>query len=50
MYIIRNGDNVDEIISKYKTTREILEEYNDMSNIKIGTKLIIPSNINENDK
>ena len=50
VYIIRNGDNIDEIISKYKTTREILEEYNDMSNIKIGTKLIIPSNINENDK
>ena len=49
VYIIRNGDNIDEIISKYKITREILEEYNDMSNIKIGTKIIIPSNKNEND-
>lgn len=50
IYIIRNGDNIDEIISKYKTTREILEEYNDMNNIKIGTKLIIPNTKNENDK
>lgn len=50
VYIVRNGDNVDEIISKYKTTREILEEYNDMNNIKIGTKIIIPNIKNENDK
>jgi len=50
VYIIRNGDNLEDIISKYKTTRETLEEYNDMSNIKIGTKLIIPNTKNENDK
>ena len=50
VYIIRNGDNIDEIISKYKTTREKLEEYNDMNSIKIGTKLIIPNTQNENDK
>lgn len=50
VYIIRDGDNLDEVISKYKTTREILEEYNDMSNIKIGTKLIIPNTKDENDK
>ena len=50
VYIVRNGDNIEEIISKYKTTREKLEEYNDMSNIKIGTKLIIPNLKDENDK
>lgn len=50
VYIIRNGDNLDDIITKYKTTREKLEEYNDMSNIKIGTKLIIPNTKDENDK
>lgn len=50
VYIVRNGDTIDEIISKYKTTREILEEYNDMNNIKIGTKIIIPNIKNENDK
>lgn len=50
VYIIRNGDNIEDIISKYKTTRDKLEEYNDMSNIKIGTKLIIPNTKDENDK
>jgi len=50
VYIVRNGDNIEDIISKYKTTRECLEEYNDMSNIKIGTKLIIPNIKDENDK
>ena len=50
VYIVRNGDNVDDIISKYKTTREALEEYNDMTNIKIGTKLIIPTVCDEDNK
>lgn len=50
IYIVRNGDNVDDIISKYKTTREALEEYNDMTNIKIGTKLIIPTVCDEDNQ
>ena len=50
VYIVRNGDNVDDIISKYKTTRDALEEYNDMTNIKIGTKLIIPTVCDEDNK
>ena len=50
VYIVRNGDNIEDVMDKYKTNREILSEYNDMSNIKIGTKLIIPSTKDENDK
>lgn len=50
VYIVRNGDNIENIISKYKTTREKLEEYNDLSNIKIGTKIVIPNTKDENDK
>lgn len=50
VYIVRNGDNIEEVISKYNTTREKLEEYNDMSNIKIGSKLIIPNTNHENNK
>ena len=50
VYIVRKDDNIEEIISKYKTTRERLEEYNDMSNIKIGTKLIIPNTKDEDNK
>lgn len=43
VYIMREGDSVEEVLNKYKVTREILEEYNDLNNLKIGTKLIIPS-------
>ncbi len=45
VYILREDDNVDEVISKYKTTREDLAEYNDLDSLKIGTKLIIPTTI-----
>jgi len=44
IYIIREGDNLDTVIDKYKTTRDILSEYNDLSDIRIGTKIIVPSN------
>lgn len=44
VYILRDEDTLDEVISKYKVSREILEEYNDLNNIKTGTKIIIPYN------
>ena len=43
VYIIREGDNLDTVINKYKTSRDTLAEYNDLSDIRIGTKLIIPN-------
>ena len=43
IYIIREGDSLDTVINKYKTTRDILAEYNNLSDIRIGTKIIIPS-------
>lgn len=46
IYIIREGDTVDTILTKYNTTKEKLEEYNDLSEIKIGDKIIIPENNN----
>ena len=42
VYIVREGDTLEEIISKYETTKEILLDYNDLSEIKIGDKIIIP--------
>ena len=42
VYIVRENDTLDEIITKYKTTKEELGNYNDLDDIKIGTKLIIP--------
>lgn len=43
VYIVREGDTVDQITSKYNTTKEYLEEYNEINEIKIGDKIIIPA-------
>lgn len=43
IYIVRENDNLEDIMSKYKITREKLEEYNNLSEIKTGFKLIIPT-------
>ncbi len=42
VYIVKEDDNIDKIMNKYGVTKEELEDYNDLSNIKIGDKLIIP--------
>ena len=44
VHIFREKDDINEIIKMYNTTKEELEEYNDLSNITLGSKLIIPSN------
>lgn len=41
--IVKEGDNIDSILLKYNITRETLEQYNNLSEIKIGDKLIIPA-------
>ena len=43
VYILRENETLDEVITKYKTTREELSEYNDLDNLRVGSKLIIPS-------
>lgn len=43
--IVREGDSLEMIIQKYGTTKEELQKYNDLSEIKIGDKLIIPATI-----
>lgn len=42
VYILREEETITSIITKYKTTKEELEKYNDLTNLSIGTKLIIP--------
>lgn len=44
VYRVMEGDTIDKIIEKYNTTKEELEKYNDLGDIKIGDKLIIPAN------
>lgn len=43
VYIVREGDILETILEKYSTTKEKLEKYNNITEIKIGDKLIIPS-------
>ena len=42
VYIVRESDTIDSIIDKYKVTRDDLSLYNDLDNIKVGSKVIIP--------
>lgn len=42
VYILREEETITSLINKYKTSKEELENYNDLSNIGIGSKIIIP--------
>lgn len=44
VYIIRDGDTIDSILQKYKVSKNDLENYNDLKEIKLGDKIIIPTN------
>lgn len=46
IYILREEDTLETVLTKYAITKEELEEYNNLNEIKIGDKLIIPSGIN----
>lgn len=47
IYIVRENDTIETILSKYKISKETLEEYNNLSDIKLGSKVIIPDYKNE---
>ena len=42
VYIVKEGDTIDSVMEKYNVTKDSLCLYNDIENIKVGTKLIIP--------
>lgn len=42
VYIIREETSIESILEKYSITKEELENYNDLSSIGIGSKVIIP--------
>ena len=46
VYIVKDNDNIETICNKYKVKENDLKEYNDLSEIKVGDKLIIPE-VNE---
>jgi LysM repeat protein len=47
VYIIREGDTLNSILERFQVTKEDLEAYNDISNITVGLKIIIPTTIDE---
>ena len=49
VYIVREGDSIESIVQKYEINRDDLEQYNDLTEINLGDKLIIPSLYNEKD-
>lgn len=44
VHIYRENDSIDSIITKYNISKDDLEEYNNLNDITIGSKIIIPSN------
>lgn len=47
IYILRQEETIQSLIEKYHVTKEELESYNDLSNLTIGSKIIIPNTPNE---
>lgn len=43
VYIIRKEDTLETIMNKYNITKEKLSEYNNINEIKLGDKIIIPT-------
>ncbi len=41
--IVKESDTLESISLKYNVSKELLEQYNDVSELKIGDKLIIPA-------
>ena len=42
VYIVKDDDTVEKILTKYDIAKEDFENYNDINNIKAGDKVIIP--------
>ena len=43
VYIVRDGDTLESILDKYNVELDELKKYNDLSELKLGDKLIIPN-------
>lgn len=47
VYVFRQNDTIEAVMDKYQVTKEELENYNDLSSLTIGSKLIIPTHSSE---
>jgi len=46
IHIVTENDTIESIASDYEVTKEALNAYNNLSEVKIGDKIIIPANEN----
>ncbi len=47
VYIVREGDSLETIMQKYSVSKEDLEAYNNLNELKINDKIVIPANYEE---
>ena len=47
VYIMREEDTIESVMTKYTINKEILMKYNDLENVSLGDKIIIPAIISE---
>ena len=43
IYILRENDTLDEVLNRYGVTKEEISEYNQLDDLKVGSKLILPT-------
>lgn len=43
VYIFKDGDSIDSILEKYKISKDELLDYNQLEDITVGSKIVIPS-------
>ena len=48
VYIVRDGDTLESILDKYNVDVDEIKKYNDLSELKLGDKLIIPNTYETN--
>lgn len=42
VYIMRVNDTIEYVLDKYKVSKELVLKYNDLDNVEVGSKIIIP--------
>lgn len=47
VHVVKDNDTIDSICNNYKVSKDVVEEYNNIKDLKVGDKLIIPDNIDE---
>ena len=47
IHIVKEAETIEMISAKYNTSMDLISEYNDLANVGVGDKLIIPEELNE---